>query len=519
VIETYREKESHIMKLLKFGAVAAVLATMSLVGCSADKSPEASEKSSSISFHLKTSGGVQIDAVNYDLTTTPSGADVVNGTLPVPDDQSTNIPLLGISSLGAGTYALDFTATSTDGKYVCDSGKVAFTLAAGQSLALPTINLQCSTTVQVDTTGNVSATVSVTTAQQTVGSVIETFTYGPITANGQEVNNACVFAPITLKVAAKDPTIAYSWGATPDGTFTLNATNTAGTYNCASGGTKTLTLTGVQGGTTSTKQVSVSCNDAGCTPPVCGNGIKETGEACDDTTPRCQNCQIVPVCGDGIVDAPEQCDALVLPTATCSATCQTIVVTPVCGDGIVNQASEQCDNGVNNSNTAPNACRTNCTLPKCGDNVVDTGETCDPPGTATCDATCQTIIPPRDVACIACIEADPIAGPIQATYVDGDANALLVEKCAINKDCFNPLAAVCFCGPTDSTGATDVAVCSTSTFTAAGPCATEIHTASPGATNDDILNAYFDFGTSSGAAMGTLNATLANAPQCTTQCF
>lgn len=51
---------------------------------------------------------------------------------------------------------------------------------------------------------------------------------------------------------------------------------------------------------------------------------------------------------------------------------------PVCGNGIL-QEGELCDDGVANSDTAPDACRTDCTLPFCGDGTADTGrgEQCD----------------------------------------------------------------------------------------------------------------------------------------------
>jgi len=65
----------------------------------------------------------------------------------------------------------------------------------------------------------------------------------------------------------------------------------------------------------------------------------------------------------------------------------------VCGNGIV-EGAEECDDGDNNSDTEPNACRTNCKNAYCGDNVKDKGEECDPPGTLAdgltqCSDTCQ----------------------------------------------------------------------------------------------------------------------------------
>jgi cysteine-rich repeat protein len=51
---------------------------------------------------------------------------------------------------------------------------------------------------------------------------------------------------------------------------------------------------------------------------------------------------------------------------------------PVCGNGI-EQEGEACDDGTGNSNTTPDACRTDCTLPFCGDGTADPGndEECD----------------------------------------------------------------------------------------------------------------------------------------------
>ncbi|MFN2378117.1 MAG: DUF4215 domain-containing protein [Candidatus Binatia bacterium] len=51
---------------------------------------------------------------------------------------------------------------------------------------------------------------------------------------------------------------------------------------------------------------------------------------------------------------------------------------PVCGNGIL-QEGEECDNGPANSDTTANACRLDCVLPICGDSTTDpaNGETCD----------------------------------------------------------------------------------------------------------------------------------------------
>ncbi|MCC6622232.1 MAG: hypothetical protein IT385_13295 [Deltaproteobacteria bacterium] len=93
----------------------------------------------------------------------------------------------------------------------------------------------------------------------------------------------------------------------------------------------------------------------------------------------CFGCiQLGPYCGDGRRDhAFEQCDdgeANGQPNK-CNLTCSG-PTPPDCGNG-VQETGEACDLGEANSNTADALCRTDCTPKRCGDNVVDTGEACD----------------------------------------------------------------------------------------------------------------------------------------------
>jgi len=82
---------------------------------------------------------------------------------------------------------------------------------------------------------------------------------------------------------------------------------------------------------------------------VCGNGIVEPGEECDDgNTNNCDGCSnactLVTGCGDGVVCGTEQCDdGNTTSCDGCSATCS-IEIGFRCGDGIVDAAcGEQCD--------------------------------------------------------------------------------------------------------------------------------------------------------------------------------
>jgi len=508
------------MKFNQFGVFTAMIAGAAFLGCSSDQAGQTgdSDKGSSLSFNLTTSQGVVITSVNYDLNASPGGADVADDSIPVPNPDSTIS--VGINSLPPGAYSLAFSATGMyNGASVpCVSTPTTFTLAPSQALTLPTQTLTCTITVPTtDNTGSVNAGVDVVVEQISVnGNNIEVFSYGPRSVTGRtNASNQCVYPPVALKVFNNDPTITYDWSAA-DGTLALNALETQGTYTCTSAGTKALTITATKGGLSNSKTVSVECIN-GCGGPVCGNGTVEGTEQCDETSARCVNCQVVPVCGDNVVDAPEQCDAVSLPTATCSTNCTTIV--PIsCGDGIVN-GTEQCDNGAANSNTAPNACRTNCTNPACGDNVVDTGEECEPPGSATCDATCQdvdTTPPPLFTACSNCISGDPDTSALQADFCTtpfpgGECVAL--EECIINSGCAASVPAECYCGPDTS------AACEADAFVPTGPCAALIRAATGNGTNAQTLTRAVQFDNASGAAFLVISEVAQTTNACNSACF
>lgn len=161
------------------------------------------------------------------------------------------------------------------------------------------------------------------------------------------------------------------------------------------------------------------------TTPVCPNGTKETGEACDGTdfgTTTCQTlgfdggtltctgtCTIDTIncyynCGNGSIDSGEDCDGSNLNgqdctdlgfssgTLSCDANCDFVTtqcVSPTCGDSNVD-AGEDCD-GDNNGQTCESlgfdggqlSCSTtSCTFDTslcstCGNNTLEFGEQCD----------------------------------------------------------------------------------------------------------------------------------------------
>ncbi len=104
---------------------------------------------------------------------------------------------------------------------------------------------------------------------------------------------------------------------------------------------------------------------------ICGNGICETGEVCDDgennndyDPDKCRpDCRLYG-CGDGVTDTGEECDAyLSYGEQNRPNVCRNDCTLPRCGDGIVDDAApynEECDDG---NLVDGDGCSANCKLP------------------------------------------------------------------------------------------------------------------------------------------------------------
>jgi cysteine-rich repeat protein len=116
---------------------------------------------------------------------------------------------------------------------------------------------------------------------------------------------------------------------------------------------------------------------AGIPTEVCGNGVVEGTEQCDDGNATggdgCSADCDIEECGDGILNQGEECDDFnTIDGDGCSSTC-TIEPTSKCGDGVLS-GGEECDDG---NNIDGDGCSSTCLVEKCGDGVLNEGEACD----------------------------------------------------------------------------------------------------------------------------------------------
>ncbi len=132
------------------------------------------------------------------------------------------------------------------------------------------------------------------------------------------------------------------------------------------------------------------------TAPVCGNGIKEWTEICDDGN-RDDNDSCSNLCRKGSAEScsvNRDCASLFCFSGQCSsctmndqcggASCTDGRCGDLCGNGTVDPG-EQCDQNGQNSDVIASRCRSDCTNPRVGDGVKDPAEECDDRNTTSGD--------------------------------------------------------------------------------------------------------------------------------------
>ncbi|MCA9634475.1 MAG: DUF4215 domain-containing protein, partial [Myxococcales bacterium] len=195
-------------------------------------------------------------------------------------------------------------------------------------------------------------------------------------------------------------------------TSTSTSTGTEGSTGDTSGGSGDASSGTSTGSTDTTGSTGPETSGTTSSEPVCGDGVVEGDEECDDAnqddTDACLTSCLVATCGDGVVQAGvEDCD-----DAGESAACNDDCTASACGDGKVNQsAGEVCDGDVENG-----VCDDTCAGVVCADDYGDCDDVlgCE---TQLCGGTCDAIGPlpgmqvfgytgqPQDFEVPACVES------------------------------------------------------------------------------------------------------------------
>jgi cysteine-rich repeat protein len=145
--------------------------------------------------------------------------------------------------------------------------------------------------------------------------------------------------------------------------------------------------------------------DAGDGDGDAGDGDGENGDGDGDSG--------VPVCGDGMIEGDEECDdGNTTDTDACTNACSNAV----CGDGIVQEGVEMCDDG---NEVEDDECTTMCAAQTCGDGTINAMEECDDGNTDDTDACLST-----------CVNASCGDGFVRAEMEEcDDGNAVETDEC------------------------------------------------------------------------------------------
>ncbi len=168
-------------------------------------------------------------------------------------------------------------------------------------------------------------------------------------------------------------------------------------------------------------------SSSGGPSPVCGDGVLDDGEGCDDgnadNTDTCVEGCVSAACGDGFVGPGETCDdGDQVDDDECGNDC----APASCGDGKL-QAGEACDDGDADDT---DGCLSTCALASCGDGFVQAGvETCDDANPDETDA-CTTLC-----AAPSCSDGLKSGGETDVDCGGGCPKCELQEACAGPSDC------------------------------------------------------------------------------------
>ena len=172
-------------------------------------------------------------------------------------------------------------------------------------------------------------------------------------------------------------------GSSPTTPGATGTAATGSTSGATSGATSTSASTSGEpstSGATVATSGDLAPSSGTTTGAVCGDGVVEGAELCDDgkdgdDEDECTDLCAPPTCGDGLVQPGlgEACDlgADNNGTGACTSWC----AQAECGDGVVWEGHEECDAG--DLNGIFSDCTEACVLATCGDGIVRYSEQCD----------------------------------------------------------------------------------------------------------------------------------------------
>jgi hypothetical protein len=336
-------------------AVATLLGSVATVNCSKSGSDDTTV--GHVNLALSLASGAKVNSVHYKIHAgTPTGIADVEGDIATADPNATASAYHSFPASMGDVVTLTATTTAGIG---CNGSSMPFSVTPG-TVAAVDVTLVCGGSTPQQNSGSIGIH----------GTVVEGDNCPLLTSWAASPLQTSLNGTIDVSGAASDADVGvipgevltYAWSST-GGTFADPAAQST-KFTCKVSGAQTLTLTVTDNHTPTSCPTSVQIPVNCVGGVVCGNGVIETGEACEGV-------------GTYTTDV-----------GICGANCQ--YVAPICGNG-KKELGEGCDHGALNGpgDSCSSACQAQSV---CGNGIIETGEECDPPASGSCDPTCHKII-------------------------------------------------------------------------------------------------------------------------------